>query len=168
MSLPHLLMWCVVLGVGVPSAWRNPTAGALVLCWVFSEGLYALTGNGLATDYFIFPDLLVLAVIFAKPEACNYRPYENTWVQFKCIILERSVPDRIVMVIFPAMWWTYVADIAPYYQWWALFYLSIAQFLAAGWEGFSKIYRSRVTSGTPDYPSGDVFRRIAWSAGGDG
>jgi hypothetical protein len=161
MDLFHILMWTVALVVGVPSAWKNPTAGALVLCWVFSESLYWLTGNGLATEYFIFPDLLVLAVIFAKPEACNFRPYINTWHQLKCLIIERSVPDRIVMLLFPVAW-VFYASPGPY-QYRALWLIAIAQFAAAGWEGFSKLYRSRVTSGTPDYPSGDVFRRLAWS-----
>jgi hypothetical protein len=168
MSLPHIIMWAIVLVVGVPSAWRNPTAGALVLCWVVSEGVYSLTGNGLATEFFLFPDFVVIAVIAMKPEVCNFRPYISAWHQAKCLLLERSVPDRIVLLLFPVAWYFYAADIAPYYQWWALWWISVVQYLVAGFEGFSKIYRSRVTSGTPDYPSGDVFRRLAWSPGGDG
>lgn len=168
MSLPHLLMWTIVLAVGVPSAWKNPTAGALVLCWVVSEGIYALTGNGLATEYFLYPDFFVIAVIMMKPEACNLRPYRGPWHQLKCMLLERSVPDRIVMLLFPLAWYFYAATIHPYYQYWALFYIAIAQYLVAGWEGFSKLRRTRAVSETPDHSSGDVFRRLAWSAGGDG
>jgi hypothetical protein len=163
MALPNIIMWAIVLAVGVPSAWRNPTAGALVLCWVVSEGIYAFTGNGLAVEYYIFPDVFVLAIIFAKPEACDLAPYADWRHQLKCFLLERSVPDRIVMLIFPVMWCVYVSGIDPYYQWWSLWGLAIIQFFAAGWEGFSKIYRSRAVSETPDRSSGDVFRRLAWS-----
>lgn len=129
MSLPHIIMWAVVLVVGVPSAWWNPTAGALVLCWVVSEGIFALTGNNLAVAYYIYPDMLVLAVIFAKasrrcvPEA----PLGD-------ILYDAWCTDRIVLLIFPFMWVSYVAALHPYYTWWALYYLAIAQFLAAGWE----------------------------------
>lgn len=164
MSTPQIILWIVAFVVGFPAAFRNPTAFALVLCFLFSEGLCAYTGNGLATEYFLLPDFFVIAVIFAKTEACNLKPYINTWHKLKCIVLERSIPDRIVMLTFAAMWWVY-AEPHGHFQWMALFYLALVQFAAAGWEGLSKIYRSCVTSGTPDYPSGDVFRRLVWSRG---
>lgn len=165
MSLPHMILWAVVLAVAAPASFRNPTAGALALCYMISECIYLLTGKGLAVDYYIFPDTFVLAVIFAKPAACSFQPYRSTFHQFKCIVLERSTQDRIVMLAFPAMWAIYISDLHPFYQWWGLWALSIVQFLAAGWEGFSKIYRSRAVSETLDPSSGDVFRRLAWSRG---
>lgn len=154
-------MWTVALGVGLPSSWKNPTAGALVLCWVVSKTIFLVSGNGLATDYYIFPDLFVLAIIFAKPEICTFRPYQNTWDQFKCIFLERSVPDRIVMLIFPVMWVIYYSNIHSYYQWWSLWMLSIIQFLAAGWEGIGKLIPF-ANSKAPAHPYDDMFHRLVW------
>ena len=122
MSLSEIIMWTIAIGVGLPAAYRNPTAGALVLCWVFSEGLYTFTGNGLAVNYFIFPDLAAIAVIFAKHK--------------------QSVPDYIVLAIFPIMWIFYVSPFAPYYEYWGLWWLSIAQFVSAGSEGYYKLFRS--------------------------
>ncbi len=141
MSTPHLLMWAIVLVVGVPSAWRNPTAAALVLCWVVSEGIYALTGNGLAVEYFAYPDIFVIAIIFAKPECRDLSPYASTWHQMKCVLLERSPSDGFILLSYPVVWTLYVAGLHPYYQYWALYLISVAQFLAAGWESLSKHLR---------------------------
>jgi hypothetical protein len=57
----------------------------------------------------------------------------------KCILLERSPADRIVVLIFPLMWALYAAPIHDYYRWWSLYWLVIAQFIAAGWEGYAKL-----------------------------
>jgi hypothetical protein len=167
MSLPHALMWAIVLVVGVPSAWRNPTAGALVLCWVFSEGLWALTGNGLAVAYYAYPDAFVIAVIFAKPEWCNLG-WDRGWLlELKCILLERSPCDRIILLSYPVVWTLYVVGIAPYYQWWSLYWIAVAQFVVAAWEPLSKLLRSRAEAADrqPDYP-GDLL--VAYPAGGWG
>lgn len=146
MSTPHIIMWAIVLAVGVPSAWRNPTAAALVLCWIVAEAIFVLTGNSLAVEYYAYPDIFVLAVIFAKQEHCSLKPYQNTWHQFKCVVLERSPADRLVMLIFPVMWWLYAADIGDRTKWWALWFLAAAQFLLAGAESLSKYLKSRAQS----------------------
>ena len=83
MSTPAVIMWAIVLLVGVPAAWRNPTAAALVLCWIAGEAIVAITGNSLPVEYYLYPDLFVLAMIFAKREAYNLRPYRGTWHQLK-------------------------------------------------------------------------------------
>jgi hypothetical protein len=158
-------MWAAVLVVGMPAAWRNPTAGALVLCWVFSEGLYTLTGNGLAVQYFAYPDIFVLAVIMAKPEYCNLQPYRSTLHQLKCILLERSPSDRFIMLSYPVAWYFYVTDIQPYYQYYALWWLAIAQFLAAGWEPVSKFFRRHAeTMNRPPADPGTLL--VAYPGGG--
>ena len=142
MSLAQLTLLAVVLTVGVPSAWKNPTAGALVLCWVFSETLYLLTGDGMAVQFYAYPDVLVIAVIFAKREWCNLD--SNGWLtELKCVLLERSPCDRLILLSYPVVWWLYVAPIAHYYQYWALWTISIAQFFAAGFEAFQKVMRAR-------------------------
>lgn len=159
------ILWAVALAVGFPAAWRNPTALALLGALIVTKAIYLATGNGLAVDYYIFPDVAVLAVIFAKREFCNLRPYRSTLHQLKCVLLERSPADRVVMLIYPLEWTIYCSSMHDYYVWWLLWGLSIIQFLAAGWEGFPKLRSTRAVSETP-HSSDDVFRRLAWGGGG--
>jgi hypothetical protein len=143
MSIHALLLWGIVFAVGIPSAWRNPTAAALVICKIAGWAIYRITGDSLPVEYYLYPDLFVLAVIYAKHEHACYYPYRGFWHQLACVLLERSPADRVVVLIFPVMWTLYVAPIDPYYVWWSLYYLVIAQFLAAGWESFARFRRSR-------------------------
>lgn len=155
MSTPAIIMWAVVMLIGVPAGWRNPTAAALVLSWIFGEVVAMVTGNNLPVEYYLYPDLFVLAVIMIKPERCNLRPCRSILAQLKCILLERSLADRIIMLIFPAMWVIYTIQ-SPYYKWWALWTLAIIQFLAAGAEALchSSIIRrhAEVTDRPSDNP----------------
>lgn len=163
MSFPALFMWLVVFAVGVPSAWVNPTAAALVISWIASEVVFVLTGNNLPVQFYLYPDLFVIAVIVAKPEWCNLRPYTGVWHQLKCILLERSLTDRIILSSFPVMWCIYVADIPAYSKWWMLYGLAIFQFLAASAESIEKYRR---TSKPPETPSvRDNVSRLAWGRG---
>lgn len=134
MELPHIIMWAVVLAVGVPSAWRNPTAGALVLCWVVSEGIYALTGNGLAVAYYFYPDIFVICVIMAKHGPYSCPPDGNTERHLRSVLVNRTIQDYVILLIFPVMWVLYVVDLHPFYKWWSLWLLAIIQFFLAGWE----------------------------------
>lgn len=167
MSTPAIIMWCVVLGVGLPSAWRNPTAGALVLCWIVVEGIYLLTGNNLAVEYYIYPDIAVLAVIACKPPYRRWQP-RGTWERLQGIILDRSPADRVVMLIFPAMWTIYLAPIHPFYAWWGLWALAIVQFLAAALESLSKFRRAKAAMHSPDNHTSGAEYRIAWGRAGSG
>lgn len=132
MTFPEAILWTIVLAVGVPSAWWNPTAGALVLCWILGEAIYLVTGNNLPTTYYVFGDVLVLMVIFAKAE--HARPLIGLRHQLWEILKDAECRDRFVLLIFPLMWLLYAVPIHPYYKWWSLYFLVIAQFLAAGWE----------------------------------
>lgn len=125
-------MWGIVLAVGVPSSWWNPTAGALVLCWVLGEAIYTITGDSLPLLYFLLGDMLVLMVIFAKAE--HWRPFLGIGRHLKHILRDRFSTDRILLLMFPAVWALYAAPLHPFYKWWALYALAVAQFLAAGWE----------------------------------
>jgi hypothetical protein len=136
MTTPEIVIMAIVTVVGIPAAMRNPTAAALVMSWLAGEAIYLVTGNSLPTDFYLFPDIFVLAVIMAKQEVCNLRPYRGAWHQLKCMVLERSPADRIIMLIFPVMWVLYAAPVHPFYKWWALYYLVIAQLAAAGYEAF--------------------------------
>lgn len=132
MTYPHAIMWGVVLAVGVPSGWWNPTAGALVLCWILGEAIYTITGDSLPILYYLLGDAVVLMVIFAKAERA--RPFIGLRCQFWAILKDAECRDRFVLLIFPVMWALYAVPIHPYYKWWSLYFLVIAQILAAGWE----------------------------------
>jgi hypothetical protein len=166
MLSPGQILCAVVLLIGVPSAWRNPTAAALVGAWAVTKAIYLMTGNGLATEFYVFPDIAVIAIIFCKPE---YRPspdYVSIWHQLKCIVTERSPADRIVMLIYPIEWMLYVSTLNDYYVWWSLWGLSIVQFLAAGSETLFHIFHRRhaeAANHPSDYP-GSLL--VALPAGG--
>lgn len=151
MTLPELVMMGVVAFVGLPSAWRNPTAAALVASWAFGYVVYLATGNGLALKFYFMADIAVIAVIYiCKPEARSLRPYASAWRRFVAILLERSPWDRIVLGIFPLAWLAYVANIGDYYRYWVLWVLAAAQFLAAGGEAVhSWIDERRANALTP-------------------
>lgn len=130
-----------VVAAGFPAIFRNPTSAALFIAWLAAEIYVLVTGNSLPTDLYPFLDIFVLGVLFAKPEVRSLAPYKSAWHQLKAVLLERSVPDRIVMLAFLPMWFVYVAPLDPYPAWMALWGLSIIQFLAAGCEGYSKLIR---------------------------
>jgi hypothetical protein len=160
-------MWLIVALVGLPSAWRNPTAAALVLSWSASEVWFLLTGDNLRLQFYVFPDSVVLAIILAKPEYNPCEFYRGTLHQLACVVTERTPPDRIVMAIFPVMWMVYVSDLDAYHKWWLLYLLVVAQFAAAGLEALSPYRRASAVSET-SAQADDVFRRLAWEKSGDG
>ena len=143
MTPQELILITVVAVVGIPSAWRNPTAAALVLAWIAVKVLYLVTGNGLAVEWYIYPDIAVLAIIFCKPDyrPCDY--YRGTWHQLACLWTERSPSDRAVMAIFPLMWIAYFAPISPFIQWYLLWAGAILQFLFASAEPLAEFFHSR-------------------------
>lgn len=164
MSTPALFLWAIVFVVGIPSAWSNPTAGALVISKIAGWAIYQITGDNLPVEYYLFPDIFVLAVIFSKHEHACLHLYRSVWHQLKCVMFERSPCDRLIVLIFLAMWILYVADVHPYYKWWSLFWLVVAQFLAAGAESFLNCWRSHSMSGREterrrDFPS-DIDRFV--------
>lgn len=143
MAFHSLVLWAVVICVGVPSAWRNPTAAALVLAKIAGWGWSKITGNSLPTDFYLFPDLFVMAVIFAKPEYAPCQRYKSVGHQLACFALERSPADRAVMLIFVVSWVLYVSPIHPYFVWWLLWSGVILQFLFASAESLEIYWRGR-------------------------
>jgi hypothetical protein len=120
-------MWVVALVVGA-FFWKNPTAGALLLAYVVAE-------LGLPIKYFTIPDIVTMAVIFAKP---RYRPCASYWdlsigAQLRCLITERTPADRFILLSIPLAWCIY-SPVLTHSQWWSLWIIAVAQFLAAGWE----------------------------------
>ncbi len=148
MSWPQLTLWLIVLGVAIPAAFRNPTSGALALCFLFSELLYKMTGNGLAVEYFVYPDLFVLAVIFAKPSRYPCSRYVGVWHQLECLFTERSWPDRFIICSYPFVWLTYAAETTEIVRYWALWGWAIAQYLATAGEAVFDLHRRRTADAT--------------------
>jgi hypothetical protein len=129
-------MWTVVAVAGLFASWLNPTAAALVISWLAGTVVYWITGNNLPIEFYLYPDIFVIAVIFAKREGCNLRPYRSTWHQLACVLLERSPMDRVVMLVFPVMWVIYGLSIPVYNKWYCLWALVLVQFAAAIYEAF--------------------------------
>lgn len=141
MTTPEIVILAVVVYVGLGTSLLNPTSAALTLAWIAGQIYYWWTGDSVPTEFYLYPDIFVLAVIMAKREDCNLSPYRSEWHRLACLLLERSPADRIVMMIFPVMWVIYVLPIHDYYKFWSLYYLVLAQFFAAGHEGIARYVR---------------------------
>lgn len=149
MTTPEIIIWAVALAVGSLFAKSgNLTAGALCLAWLSAQVVYLITGNSLPVEFYLYPDTFVLiTILLVKPE--------------------RSIADWIVAAIFPIQWIFYVAGIHDFYRWWILYFLALAQFLAAGLDSFITYRREyRAVSDTPGTPSGRS--EYAWMTRGYG
>lgn len=159
MSNPQLSLWLAAIAVGMFSAWRNPTALALLLAFVASE-------RGLPLDYYVYPDILTLTVIFCKPEYAPCADYGTVWHQLKCVITERSPSDRIVMLSLPAAWFFYVAPVDPNLQWWSLYGLAMIQFAAVIIDHVPDLFSRRRNADAVPPPDHLGSLLVAYFAGG--
>lgn len=139
-----------------------------MIAWIVAEAIYIVTGNSLPVEYYVFPDIFVLTVILCKAEYQCLWPYDSLWHQLKCVVLERSPADRIIMLIFPVMWALYIAELHPYYKWWALYFFALAQFFAAGWEAFSAYRRDKAAVHSSDGPSSGAEYSMAYGRADSG
>lgn len=173
MSLPELFFAAVVLLVGIPAAFRNPTAFGLVIAWALVTGMWYLGGRALLVDpewssfIRLVIDIAVVALIYCKPPTYDCYPYRNIWRQLCALWFERSVWDRIVIAAFVIMWASYFLPLEPYEAWWLQFMLSVGQFLAAGGESLETYRIDRAANAdeaaAQDTPSSSV--QYAWAGG---
>jgi hypothetical protein len=133
----------VILLVGVPSAFFNRTALALVGSWGVQEAMALLIGQpaewltGFALDY------SVLLIIFTCPGA-------RTW------------HDWAVAAIFPVMWAVHALVPDPYYRWWTLWWLALIQF---GPAAAGAVWKRRHAPPPPHgLTIGNLFASLAWVA----
>ena len=163
MSWPEVLIHAVVLLVGFPAATRNATAAALCLSWLFGQSIWWITGDNLPLRYYLLADLTVLAVIYMKTPARDLFPYRSFSHQLAAFWLERSMSDRIVLGIFPIMWALYALPVSEYHRWWGLYWLCIAQFIAAAHEALQPYFAARKANAgkQPDSPSARL--EYAWA-----
>lgn len=162
MSWPHILIYVVVIGVGLPSAWRNPTAGGLVAAWAIGETAWMLSGNSLPLKVYFMADIAVMAVMFWKAtrrEAC--RTYHSLREQLKCFGRAMTLWDRWIAASYIlAVWPIYVSELHPYYKWWALYWILIAQFILAAGEAIQSLLGDRrVTVSKPPGGPGLAYAR---------
>lgn len=131
-----LLLGAIVVGVH-SWEWRNPTAVALVLAYVAAQG-------GLPLEYYGYSDAVVILVIMLKPS--------------------RSVFDKFILACYPAAWFFYIIDVSySSQQWWHLFCIAMAQFIAVGIEPFAPPIRNYSVKRGDDFSNQML---VAYPAGG--
>jgi hypothetical protein len=187
MSGLEIALAVVVLLVGIPSfvwvwrshdrwlvEWRNPTAGALVLCWAFGQVMFYVFGVDLLAEdnrsLLVYCDFFVIAIIIAKPEVCSLRPYHGFWHEIGCMFQERSRWDRAVFVLFLVAWVAYAAPLSERGRWMALWAIAVLQFAAAAGETITKWRTARTANAGSEVPerhpsAGLEFARPAWVRG---
>jgi hypothetical protein len=132
-TTPEIIMWLVVGCVGIPAAiqWRprlrlglrNPTALALTISWLVGQAYYLKTGDGLALSEYMKADIAVVAFIIAKGIV---RAGRNPWPAIT------PWDAWILALFFFGAWPVYVSTLGDKY--WALYFITTAQFLLAGAE----------------------------------
>lgn len=140
MTTAGIIMWGVVLLVGLPSAWRNATALALVASWAIAQWWWLVTGDNIPLAVYFLCDTAVMAVILAKPA--------------------RAWSDGVVLTIFLPMWVLYVAPLTDHDRWWLLWGLAIAQFMAVGCQGARGLLAAAKGRNDNEAPPGAL--RFAW------
>lgn len=160
-------MWAVVLAVGLSSAWRNPTAFALVFAWLTAEAVSLATGDSLPLATSFKVDVAVIAVILAKAivsEGC--RSYPSLRAQLKCGWQALTACDRLIIGLYLfGAWPIYVSTLHPYYVWWSLWAITIVQFLLAGTEALLRsVSVGKTKRGSSFFPRRDRFDEISVAA----
>lgn len=146
-----VLIYAVVGCIGLPAALRNMTAAALVVSWMIGEITWMVTGERFPFRLFFMADIAVIAVIYAKTIVrCGPKQYPTLGAQLRCLITDPTPCDRLVLAIFMlGQWPLYIVSLHPYYRWWALFWLVIAQFLLAGGEALGSYLKVRREARNP-------------------
>lgn len=95
-----------------------------------------VTGDSLPLSVYIIADIVVLAVIFTKAIIrAGPKDYPTAGSQLRGLFFDLTVWDRCVAALFLlGAWPVYISTLDPYYQWWALYYITAAQFMFAGME----------------------------------
>lgn len=126
-------MYMVVAGLGIPAAFRNVTASALVIAWLVGEFIVLLTETSLPLSFYFMADIAVISVIYAKAtKRAGNKTYPTIWKQLYCFVTDLTPWDRWVVAIFAlGMWPLYLLAIDPWWKWMGLWGLAILQFLFA-------------------------------------
>lgn len=161
MSTPTLIFFLAVIAclpaairvTGRPSIRvRNATALALIVMWLFSRLVWALTGEWLPLKAMVIQDMVVIATVFAKRDWQDCAPYVDLRRQFAAMWLERSPWDRAILALYAPTWLLYAPVAAPIIQFWALWGIGLAQLALAGHEALSLWLRDNGQSTRADAP----------------
>lgn len=143
MSWQAVVMYAVVAGIGLPAAFRNTTALALIAAWLVPEITYLRTGDNLPLKLYFMADIAVIAAIYAKTtKALGRRVYSSAKSQLRGMVMDLTPCDRAIIAIFLlGAWPLYVSTADPWSKWMALWALAICQFMLAGFEAL-QTYRA--------------------------
>ena len=145
---------------------KNWTAVALVLCYCFMQGSYYGLGITYPAGISMLADLTVVAIIYCKQPVCDLMPYTTWQAQLVACWLERSLWDRLIIALFPVGWVFYAFAGDP---WWPLYFISLAQFVAAGFEAFENFQSARsAKAGSANKQDGDKPPNAEFAVAGGG
>ena len=156
MTWPHIAMYAVVFGVGLPASLRNSTAFALAISWLVGETVWLITGNNLPLSTYFMADVAVISIIYAKTiRRVGVKTYPTIWRQLYCLAADLTVWDRWIVGIFLlAAWPLYVLTVDPWWKWYTLWALCILQFMLAGAEAIQS-FRHNVNARAASDPPGN-------------
>lgn len=139
MSWQAIVMYGVVVGIGIPAAFRNVTALAMVIAWLTVELVYQITGDSLPLRYSFAADIAVICAIYAKAiKRAGTKTYSSQMEQLRCMVTDLTLADRWIVAIFIfGTWPMYILQLDPWWQWMSLWALTIGQFLLAGSEAIA-------------------------------
>jgi len=156
MSTPHIVLWCATV-LGLLAAVRNPTSGALAAGWLANEVYWMSTGSNFSTSLSFCADITVLAVIGIKAtvrEGC--RTYPTMRLQMICFWRAVTLWDKLVAGGYIFAWGVYVSNLHPYYAYWALFWIFLAQLLFADAETLHSLLGRNERRVMPNRPPGGL------------
>lgn len=160
MSTDEIIFLAAVACIGIPSAWFNLTSVGLVLSYIVSQLVWRVTGEGLSVPSMLLCDYFVIVLAIAKPDA-RVCEYTGLFAQLRALWGERTSADKIILSLFPFVWFCYAVDFDAFYRWWALWWMALVQLLVAGWEGYSVWQQRR---GARNHTGPNVTSlRLAWS-----
>lgn len=158
MTWPAVAMYATVAFIGLPAAtlMRNMSAAALVAAWLVGEITWLVTGNNLPLSTYFMTDIAVITIIYAKTiRRVGPKTYRSTWQQIYCLAADLTVWDRWIVAIFLfGAWPLYVLSVHPWWKWYGLWGLVIAQFLLAGAEAIQS-FRHNVSARAASDPPGN-------------
>ncbi len=163
----HEVLLLAVAVLSIPAALRNFTALALIVSYTVYQGGWLLTHSAFDPLLCIVIDATVIGAMLCKDPAHDCLPYRDWRHQFRSVWLERSFWDRIVIAAFPLMWLSYFA-LPGYLQWHSLYWLTMAQFVAANGEALHFYLRNRSAKSGETRPDFTGMRFIALGGGGYG
>jgi hypothetical protein len=149
-------------------AWRwNATSAALAFAYFVTQGWFLIAGRGLDAGELFMIDVFTVALIFCKAIArCPDQDFLTGWQHFRCFLRAPTKCDWVVLGLFPLVWLAYVLTIGDGARWWALFWLSMLQFAAAGHDAFTEWRKAkRAGSGAPGTPSSGLQFALARAGG---